>query len=709
LIWDVVLWLLSLQWLFASGDVTKKRNSVAVGEATETHGAPRRSPKSPDKLLESQETLYEMIQTAIDKYGNKTALVSRKFVQLKKIKETDRFPTKIYDDPNLDIVTYKELGENIQCFGAGLRALGMEPIPQIKKGQTFDDLEGRSVMVIFEDTSNEWTISFHGAVSQSITVATCYATLGEEAVISAVNETGATTLLLNWKKAQEFAELGDRMPTLKYIIASTYEMPEGTPTPLAKRGSKIKVASFNEVVELGRKELDKYPPVPPKLHDVAVIMYTSGSTGKPKGVLMKHSQMVSGVIGMAMNVKLIDGEEVNVSYLPLAHVLALQIENYLLSRGSKICHSDARELGNALPMFAPTVHAGVPKVYEMIQTQLLKTLGRAPAAVKTVFDAAFAWKSSLLGLGLASTPVTDLFFKAIARKVWGGVPRFLISGGGSLNSSLHNFCRVVFCCPMVQGYALTETCVGGCFQALDDPRGNVVGPPVPCVEIMLQSEPEIKDSAGLPYLHTDTTSSHGMRIHGRGEICMRGPSISSGYYKLPDKTKEDFDEDGWFHTGDIGQFTEDGVIQIIDRKKNIVKLKGGEYVAIEAMETAFAQSPFVSLVCVIANSDLDRPFVILRADNHNLRDWASSNKVPFDSLKELANKDETRKAVIKSMADSGKEAGLTKLELGIKDCVIITDVEWGPGHGMTASMKLDRAKIFEMHEEEINAMYKRNG
>lgn len=190
---------------------------------------------------------------------------------------------------------------------------------------------------------------------------------------------------------------------------------------------------------------------------------------------------------------------------------------------------------------------------------------------------------------------------------------------------------------------------------------------------------------------------------------MRGPSISLGYYRMPDKTKEDFDSEGWFHTGDIGQFTADGVIQIVDRKKNIVKLKGGEYVAVEAMETAFSQSPFVSLCCVIANSDLDRPFVIIRADNNALKEWASANNVKFDSLEELAGQDTTRRAVIQSMANAGKEAGLTKLELGIKDCVIVTDVEWGPGHGMTASMKLDRAKIFKMHADELRAMYERNG
>jgi long-chain acyl-CoA synthetase len=189
---------------------------------------------------------------------------------------------------------------------------------------------------------------------------------------------------------------------------------------------------------------------------------------------------------------------------------------------------------------------------------------------------------------------------------------------------------------------------------------------------------------------------------------MRGPSISTGYYKLPDKTKEEYDAEGWFHTGDIGQFTADGVIQIIDLKKNIVKLKGGEYVAVKNMENAFSQSHFVQMVCVLANGDLDRPLAIVNVDSFHLKKWASDNNILYNSLQDLASKKEMREAVIASMKGSGKEAKLTALENGITDCCLIADVEWGPGNGMTASGKLDRAKILSMHADELNAMYERN-
>jgi long-chain acyl-CoA synthetase len=222
---------------------------------------------------------------------------------------------------------------------------------------------------------------------------------------------------------------------------------------------------------------------------------------------MTHQQLVSGVSGMRMNVNLRGGKEVVISYLPLAHVLALQIENALLNAGAKICYSDARQLPKALSMFHPTVQAGVPKVYEIVQGALLKKLEKGPPIAKLVFDILFMWKSFLLSIGMDAPMTNTLFFRMISKKVFGGVLQFAVSGGGPLSPHLHNFVRVCFCCPFIQGYALTETCVGGCFQDTRDPRGNVVGPPVPCVEIMLQSEPDFKDSAGLPYLHTDTVSS----------------------------------------------------------------------------------------------------------------------------------------------------------------------------------------------------------
>ena len=436
-------------------------------------------------------------------------------------------------------------------------------------------------------------------------------------------------------------------------------------------------------------------------------MYTSGSTGKPKGVVMRHSNLVAGIGGMITNVTLRPGKEQFVSYLPLAHILALQIENGLLSVGATLCYTDPREIATALPMFTPTIFGGVPKVYEMLKMGLEKKLEKGPPALRLVFHTLLEWKIFVLKLG-GNTPVSNNFFNLIAKKLFGGTLQFAVTGGGPMGAGLHYFSRAIFNCPVIQGYALTETCVGGCFQSVEDTRNSVVGPPVPCVEVALQSEPEIKDSAGMPYLHTDRKGSKGETVLGRGEICMRGPCVSVGYYKNAEKTSEEFDAEGFFHTGDIGQFTEDGVIQIVDRKKNLVKLKGGEYVAVEAMETAFAASKYVTTLCVVANGDMDGPMAVVLTNTSALEKWAKQEGLS-SSPKDLSESKEARQQVIKSMVAEGKKAGLTSLELRIKDCCLVTDDEWKPGHGMTASMKLDRKAVTKIYEKELNEMYKRNG
>ena len=153
-----------------------------------------------------------------------------------------------------------------------------------------------------------------------------------------------------------------------------------------------------------------------------------------------------------------------------------------------------------------------------------------------------------------------------------------------MHTEIQTFIRTAFGIPLVQGYGLTETAAGLSIQAVDDTRSGIAGVPLPCCEVKLLSCPDISDKASLPYMSTDTKDNEGNPIYGRGEILIKGLNVGLGYYMMPDKTKEDFDSDGFFHTGDIGQFMSDGSIRIVDRKKNLVKFKGGEYIAIESME-----------------------------------------------------------------------------------------------------------------------------
>merc|ERR1712166_593060 len=230
---------------------------------------------------------------------------------------------------------------------------------------------------------------------------------------------------------------------------------------------------------------------------------------------------------------------------------------------------------------------------------------------------------------------------------------------------------------------------------------------------------------GNAYLTHDKTHWDGSACHGRGEVMIRGPSVSLGYYAAGDdeeevkglikKTEEEFghtapnqgNEYHWFHTGDIGLFTPDGRLKLIDRKKNLVKLKGGEYVAIEQMESVYSGSTFVNgiaggIMCH-GDGDLDKPVALVQAEMNNIKTWAKDNDIKTQDPDELC-KD---KAVIKMVLDDLNEIGKGKVAANerLADIALISGTgpaefpgsntsAWTPENGfLTASNKIDRNNI----------------
>ena len=210
--------------------------------------------------------MYEMMQKAIIQFGSeRVAMRRRRFLESKKLRAEDRFPTKIFDDKaGFHDITYQQLGDKIAAFGCGLIKLGMTSIPSHgdKQDDSFANISGDFKMVIFESTCPEWTIALHGAFSKSMTVATCYATLGHDAVVSAVQETQAAALMVNHKDVASFVARISEMPTLKIIIASLNELGKSMFTP-QDSNNNVKIVTSEQVMEMGREHDCK--PTPPKV------------------------------------------------------------------------------------------------------------------------------------------------------------------------------------------------------------------------------------------------------------------------------------------------------------------------------------------------------------------------------------------------------------------------------------------------------------
>ena len=162
----------------------------------------------------------------------------------------------------------------------------------------------------------------------------------------------------------------------------------------------------------------------------------------------------------------------------------------------------------------------------------------------------------------------------------------------------------------------------------------------------------------------------------QGEIWIRGPPVTDGYLDLPEETQESFTEDGWFKTGDIGEFDSKGHLKMIDRKKNLVKTLNGEYIALEKLESVYRSAPVVANICVYAAQDKSKPVAIIVPNEPELKKVASENGVKGESLGSLVHDEKLNRIVLKELQTAGKRANLQGIE--IIDGVVLTDEEWTP-------------------------------
>lgn len=646
------------------------------------------------RLPKGSKTLYSYATESIEKFGDKNLLGTRRFLGM--------HSPKVKHFGDVTWTTYTEAGVIAHKFGAALRGAGLVAAPSTT---TLEKTTTPCSLAVFENTCEEWLLATIGAFSQSMVITTIYATLGMDAVVLAVNDGMIPAVLCNQANVEALASRVADMPTLKTIVYTKYEVAPGTQfDPPSVPG--VTVISFNDFVAGG--DTAKYPPTPPTEDTTAVVMYTSGSTGKPKGVVISHSSVATCAGAAAPAFELEEGKDVYLGYLPMAHIMELMAEFSMLSNGITICYADPKTLTakgsyphGALEEFKPTVMAGVPKIWDIIKKGIEAKISTSPPIAQFLVKTAFQARKFAMARGYDTPLFKALVFKKFSAVV-GGRLRVMLSGGGPLNVEVQEFIRTCFGAPIIQGYGLTETVAGLSVQALDDFSPGVVGPPIPTLEVKLVSTPEINDKAGFPYLITDTKDTQGDSVFGRGEITCKGPNVSSGYYMMPEKTKEEWN-DGWFSTGDIGQFMSDGSIKIVDRKKNLVKMKGGEYVALENMEMCYGNSNFVDAVnggiCCYGDGDMDRPIALMQLEEAAAVKWGKANGLGSD-LEAVKKSPEFQAAVLKDMHGEAKKGGLSHLEKIV--AVGFMPGPWTPENGcLTAANKLQRRKVIDLFEKEF--------
>jgi len=280
-----------------------------------------------------------------------------------------------------------------------------------------------------------------------------------------------------------------------------------------------------------------------------------------------------------------------------------------------------------------------------------------------------------------------LVFKK-ASAMLGGHCRYMITASAPIDPKVLDLLKVAFSCPVIEGYGLTETSGGSSFTAPEDPVTGHVGGPTQCVKWRIMDVPE------MSYLSTDTP-------YPRGELCMKGPAVCSGYYKRPDKTAEAFDSQGWFKTGDVVVAYPNGSVKVIDRSKNIFKLSQGEYIAPEKIENMLALSPMIAQSIIYGDSLRSCTVCIVVPNPDQVTKFAKDKGIEEDAV---FTDPAFRGLVVDDITRIGKEQKLSGLEKP-KDVLIYKGTFSIENNLLTPTFKLKRNVAREFFKNEIDAMY----
>ena len=264
----------------------------------------------------------------------------------------------------------------------------------------------------------------------------------------------------------------------------------------------------------------------------------------------------------------------------------------------------------------------------------------------------------------------------------------MITASAPIDPNVLDLLKVAFSCPVVEGYGLTETSGGSSFTKIEDPVTGHVGGPTQCVKWRIMDVPE------MSYLSTD-------KPYPRGELCMKGPAVCSGYYKRPDKTAEAFDKDGWFKTGDVVMAFPNGSVKVIDRSKNIFKLSQGEYIAPEKIENMLALSPMIAQSIIYGDSLRSCTVAIVVPNPDQVKKFSEEKKISQDEV----HTDATFKALV---ADDIKRIGIEQKLSGLekpKDILIYNGTFSVENNLLTPTFKLKRNVARDFFKKEIDQMY----
>ena len=531
-------------------------------------------------------------------------------------------------------------------------------------------------LVIFSENRPEWTMTDFAVLCAGAITVPIYTSLMPEQVKYIINDSDAKIVVCSnrdlWLKVETVRH---ELPNVRHFVLIDEEGPQGVITLSEVMGRGKTIAAANPGL-FEKKALAVKP------DDLASIIYTSGTTGVPKGVMLTHANFVS-------NSKALDAvtefsvKDTILSFLPLSHVLERMTTFSFLYKGASIYYAESIEtVAENLLEVRPTIMISVPRLFDKIYAKVMdNVLTQSPLKRKIFFWALGVGKKYGArkirhqpipwGLGLRRKVAAKLVFSKIVEKT-GGRVHFFVSGGAPLSGDVAAFFYAIGI-TILEGYGLTETSPVLTCNTFDKMKFGAVGPPVPGVEIKIAPD---------------------------GEILAKGPNVMKGYYKKEQETREVF-EDGWFKTGDIGRFDEEGFLVITDRKKDLIITAGGKNVAPQPIENQLKTNPYVQTAVVVGGG---RKFIsaLIVPDFDRLEAYAKSKGIPFADRADLVKKEEIGSFML---AEVNRATPHLASYERIKKIVLL-DRDFDAATELTPSLKVKRHIVEKAFKSLIDLLYK---
>jgi len=583
--------------------------------------------------------------------------------------------------------TWREAADYVDRVAAGLMELGVRPEERV---------------AIASGTRVEWILADLGILCAGAATTTVYPSTNTEETAFILADSGSRVLIA--EDAEQLAKVREHraeLPELKHVVLidGGDESEDGTPSVAGSEHGDPEgwVLSLGELSRRGAARLEKQPDCVRdavgalRADQLATLIYTSGTTGRPKGVRLAHDSWsyMAKAIGQT---GLVTGDDVQYLWLPLAHVFGKVLTAGQIEVGH-VTAVDGRidKITENLPVVRPTYMAAVPRIFEKVYNGVAAKAKAGGAAKYKIFQWAAGvareygrvTQENFRRTGVASASaglkakhaIADRLVYAKIREAFGGRLRACVSGSAALAPDIGYFFSGAGI-HILEGYGLTESSAASFVNPGEAYRTGTVGKPLPGTEV---------------------------RIADDGEVLLRGPGIMQGYHGQPDKTAEVLEEDGWFHTGDIGELSDDGYLRITDRKKDLIKTSGGKYIAPAEVEGQFkALCPYVSNI-LVHGADRNYCTALIALDEPSLLGWAEEQeRLKGKPYEEIVTSEEVRTLIDGYVEELNGQ--LQRWQTIKKFRILPRDLDIEHGE-LTPSLKLKRPVVEQEFGHLIEEMY----